>query len=164
MIIHTVEITVPNASAEQFYGFMINPTNERYGAWWPGEHLQFHIVKRGDSSHLGDEVFMDEYLSKNHRLVFHAVVIVADNPNKITWQMKKAGMRLPAVVTLELDDSPEGVKLKHELRIGFSGIGKLFDPIIRLYFNKSFQNALDEHCKIEWDKLAEYLNPIKTRD
>ena len=164
MITHTVNLTVPNACAEQFYDFMINPTDERYGTWWPGEHLQFHIVKHGDSNHFGDEVFMDEYLGKNHRLVFHAVVVVAERPYKITWQMKKVGIRLPAIVTLELNDSAEGVKLKHELRIGFSGIGKLFDPFIRLYFNKSFQNALDEHCRIEWDKLAEYLNPIKTKD
>jgi hypothetical protein len=74
--------------------------------------------------------------------------------------MRKAGLKLPAYVTLELDDSPEGVKLKHELQIGYSGIGKFLDPFIRLYFNKSFQNALDEHCKIEWYKLAEYLNPL----
>jgi len=164
MITHTVNLTVPNAHAEQFYNFMINPTDERYSAWWPGEHLQFHIVKHGDSNHLGDLVFMDEYLGKNHRLVFHAVVQEAKHPHRITWQMKKAGLRLPAVVTLELQDSSEGVKLKHELCIGYVGIGRILDPFIRLYFNKSFQNALDEHCKIEWYKLAEYLNPQKTED
>lgn len=71
--------------------------------------------------------------------------------------MKKAGLRLPAVVELELHDSDEGVRLKHELRIGYSGIGKVLDPFIKLYFNNSFQNALEEHCEIEWFKLAEYL-------
>jgi hypothetical protein len=35
------------------------------------------------------------------------------------------------------------------------------DPLIKLYFNKSFQTALDEHCNIEWDKLADFLNPSK---
>ena len=158
MITHTVELTVPNARAEQFYEFMINPSDERYSEWWQGEHLKFHIVKHGSDNHLGDVVFMDEYLGNNHRLVFYAVVITADHPNKITWQMKKLRLRLPAFVTLELFDSPEGIKLKHELRIGYSGIGKLLDPFIRLYFNKSFQNALDEHCRIEWYRLVEYLN------
>ena len=161
MIVHTVELTVANALAEQFYEFMINPTNEAYSAWWPGEHLQFHIVKHGDKDHHGDLVFMDEYLGENHRLVFNAIVIKAMRPHTITWQMKKAGLRLPAVVTLELHDSSEGVKLKHELRIGFAGIGKICDPFIKLYFNKSFQTALDEHCKIEWNKLADFLNPSK---
>ena len=162
MITHTAELTVPNARAEQFYEFMINPVDERYSAWWQGEHLQFHIVKRGEKNHLGDIVFMDEYLGKNHHLVFFAVVVTADRPHKIVWQMKKAGLRLPAFVTLELHDSTEGIKLKHELRIGYPGIRKLLDPFIKLYFNKSFQNALDEHCKIEWFKLAEYLNPPKS--
>jgi len=145
------------ARAEQFYNFMINPCDRRYSEWWPGEHSQFHIVKHGDENHLGDVAFMDEYLGKNRRLTFSAVVITADRPNKIEWQMKKAGLRLPAVVELELHDSDEGVRLKHELRIGYSGIGKVLDPFIKLYFNNSFQNALEEHCEIEWFKLAEYL-------
>ncbi|MCL2372555.1 MAG: hypothetical protein FWC78_04040 [Defluviitaleaceae bacterium] len=158
MIRHIVELTVPSATAKQFYGFMINPNDQQYSGWWPGEHLQFHIVKPGNDSHLGDIVFMDEYLGKNRRLTFHAAVTTANPPNKIEWQMIKAKLRLPATVTLELNDSPNGVKLKHELRIGYSGMGKILDPIISLYFNKSYQAALDEHCKIEWDKLAAYLN------
>jgi len=157
MICHIVELTVPNAKAEQFYNFMINPCDERYSDWWQGEHLQFHIVKHGDESHLGDIVFMDENLGKNRRLAFFAIVITANHPNKIEWQMKKAGLKLPAVVALEVHDSDEGIKLKHELRIGYTGIRKILDPFIRLYFTKSFRQALEEHCKIEWFKLVEYL-------
>jgi len=157
MICHTVELTVPNATSEQFYDFMINPSDQRYSEWWKDEHLQFHIVKHGEDNHLGDVVFMDEYLGKNRRLTFFAVVVTANRPNKIEWQMRKAGFRLPAVVELELQNSGQGVKLKHELRIGYSGAGKLLDTFIMLYFNKSFQEALEEHCKIEWFKLAEYL-------
>jgi len=157
MINHTVKLTVPNAKAEQFYDFMINPTDERYSAWWPGEHLQFHIVKKGDENHLGDLLFMDEYLGKNHRLTFKAVIIEAVRPYKIMWQMKKLGLRLPARVTLSLKDSPGGVEVGHELQIGFKGPGKLLDPFIKLYFNKSFRAALERHCEIEWPKLANYL-------
>jgi len=162
MIKHMVELTVSNARAEQFYDFMINPTDERYSLWWQSEHLQFHIVKHGSDSHLNDVVFMDEWLTnsngKRHRLTFHAVVKAADRAQKITWQMKKVGMRLPAFVTLELTDSAGGVELKHELRIGFGGIGKILDPFIRLYFNKSMQDALTEHCIAEWPMLADMLN------
>jgi hypothetical protein len=157
MITHTVELVVPNAKAEQFYDFMISPTDEAYSEWWQGEHLQFHIVKHGDENHLGDVVFMDEFIGKNRRLTFYAVVVTAERPNKIMWQMKKAGVKLPAFVELTLHGSDEGIKLKHELRLGFSGVGKLLDPFIRLYFNKSFRDALEEHCKIEWFKLADYL-------
>lgn len=157
MIKHTVDLIVPNAKAEQVYDFMIEPCDQRYSEWWPGEHIQFHIVKKGNENHIGDVLFMDEHLGKNHRLTFNAVVVSANRPNKIEWQMKKAGFRLPAIVELELFDSDEGIKLKHELRIGFSGVGRLLDPIIRLYFNKSFRKALEEHCQIEWFKLADYL-------
>ena len=164
MLKHLVELTVQNANAQQFYDFMIAPVPERYRAWWPGEHLDFRIVKPGDSSHLGDVVFMDEYLGgKSRRLTFHAIVVkaaVAHPPthtNQIIWQMKKAGLRLPAFVNLELTDTPGGLLVKHELRLGFSGIGAILDPLIRLYFNKSFRDALETHCKIEWPKLAEYL-------
>jgi hypothetical protein len=166
MIIHTVELTIPNARSEQFYDFMINPSDERYREWWQGEHLQFHIVKTskrkssthdGDN-HLGDVVFMDEHIGKDHRLIFYAVVVTADRPNKITWQMKKAGLRLPAFVTLELYNSSNGIKLRHELRIGYKGLCKILDPFIRMYFSKSFRKALEEHCKIEWYKLSDYLN------
>jgi hypothetical protein len=157
MIRHTVNLTVPEAAAVQFYGFMINPCDQRYSEWWPGEHLQFHIVKQGDENHLGDLVFMDEYLGKNRRLTFNAVVTKADKPSLIEWQMIKAGVRLPAFVALKLHDAPEGIKLTHELRIGYNGTRKWLDPLIRLYFNKSYQQALEKHCQIEWPKLVNYL-------
>ena len=157
MIKHIVEIVVPNATAERFYDFMINPCDKRYSEWWPGEHLQFHILENGDENHVGDILFMDEYLGSNHRLTFKAITVTANRPNKIEWQMMKAGLRLPAIVNFELFDSDDGLRLKHELRLGYSGVGKILDSLIKLYFNKSFQNALDEHCKKEWFKLVEYL-------
>jgi len=157
MIRHVVNLTVPGATAKQFYEFETNPNDEQYQAWWPGEHLQFHITKRGDKKHIGDEVFFDEYLGKGRRLKFRAIVVVAEYPNKIVWQMKAAGLRLPAFLELSFQDSPDGLLLCHELRIGFDGIGKIIDPFIRVYFTKSFQTALEEHCHVEWPMLAEYL-------
>jgi len=157
MITHTVNVTVPNAKAEDFYHFMINPTTQRYREWWEGEHLQFYIIKKGQPNHQGDLVFMDEYIGINHRLVFCAKVIIANHPHQIVWQMIKAGLRLPAFVTLTLNDTPQGVHLTHQVQLGFKGLGNILDPFIRLYFNASFQKALTKHCQIEWFKLADYL-------
>lgn len=157
MIIHTVNQTVANANAEQFYDFMINPSDERYSAWWPGEHLNFHIVKRGEQSHLGDIVYFNERLGEKHRLKFHAIVVKVERPKAIAWQMRAFGVKLPAVVELRLCNSQAGLLLCHELRLGYRGIGKLFDFVIRLYFNKSFQMALEKHCDIEWHKLSNLL-------
>ena len=158
MIKHIVELKVKNAKAEQFFNFMINPNDKKYNEWWTEEHLQFHITKKGNENHLGDNVYFDEYLGKKRRLSFHAVVIVADKPNMIVWQMKIAGLRMPFFVKLGLTDNSNGVTVIHELNLGYSGIGSIFDIFIRLYFNKSYRADLEKHCIIEWQKLADYLN------
>ncbi len=157
MISHVVELTVPNATAEEFYDFMINPNSTAYHQWWPEEHLQFYMIKRGSERHLGDEVFYDEYLGEKRKLAFRAVVITADRPNEAAWQMKKGGIRLPAVLRLELHDTSGGIRVTHKLQVGFRGIGRIFDPLLKLYMSKPFQDALEEHCRTEWPKLAEYL-------
>jgi hypothetical protein len=138
---------------------MIDPNDEQYREWWPEEHLRFHITRRGDEKHLGDEVFYDENLGEARRLAFHAVVTTADRPNRIVWQMKKAGIRLPAYLALELHDSANGLLIKHALKIGFGGgFAKLIDPFFGVYLNESFKYALEKHCRTEWPRLAEYLN------
>ena len=161
MVKHRVKVLVPNAQAKDFYDFMINPTDERYSAWWPGEHLQFHIVKRGKKCHTGDVVFMDEYLMGRRRLTFYATVKKAKRPKQIIWQMKKFGLNLPAYVNFKLKDTDEGLEIKHELRLGYKNAGKLLDPMIKLYFNKAYRRDLEEHCKIEWFKLEEFLTKEK---
>ena len=137
---------------------MIVPNGRRYSEWWPEEHLEFRIINHGNENHLGDEVYYDEYVGEKRRLAFFAVVTTASGPKRIVWQMKKAGVRLPAYLDLELCDSLEGLQIKHELRAGYEGIGRLFDPFIKLYLNESFQTALEKHCRIEWPRLADYLN------
>ena len=162
MINHLVELTVNNATAESFYNFMINPNNDKYRQWWPEEHLQFYITKHGNTDHLGDEVFYNEYLGKKRRLAFNALLTTANKPNNIVWQMKKAGIKLPAFLSVDFLDTKDGLYIRHELKVGFSGIGKLIDPFIKLYINKSFLAALEKHCLTEWPKLAYFLNKEKS--
>lgn len=156
MIRHMTSLIVSNVRAEQFYDFMIKPDSKLYRAWWPEEHLDFHITKPGEISHLGDEVYYDEYLGEIRRLKFFADIVIANRPTNIVWQMKKFGIRLPAFLDLEFVDTANGLKINHELRIGFNGIGIILDPFIRIYFTKSFANALKKHCLEEWPRLAEF--------
>ena len=66
---------------------------------------------------------------------------------------------MPAFLELRLLDSTDGVVIEHELRVGYKSIpGRLLDPLIRLYINRSFQDALEKHCLTEWPRLAEMLN------
>ena len=134
MIRHITKLIVSNATAEQFYDFMISPNNNCYRAWWPEEHLEFYITKSGNKNHLGDEVYYDEYLGEARRLKFFADVIIANHPTNIAWQMKKSKMRLPAVLSVTFNNTPEGLQIHHELKIGFGGLGKILDPFIRFYF------------------------------
>jgi hypothetical protein len=157
MIKHIVELTIPDATAESFYNFMINPSDEQYNLWWSEEHIQFHIVKYGDEAHRGDLVYFDEKVGDKHRLSFHAIVAETSRPNVIVWQMIWGGIKLPALVKLRLNDTSDGLELSHELRLGFNGIGKPLDFFIGLYFNKSFRKALETHCNIEWFKLRDML-------
>jgi hypothetical protein len=93
-------------------------------------------------------------LGKKRRLKFHAVVVTADKPHKIIWQMMVARIKMPFYVKLELADKPNGVTVKHELNLGYSGIGSIFDSFIGLYFNKSYRADLEKHCRVEWEKLG----------
>jgi len=159
LVKHIVGLVVPDATAEQFYDFVINPTDEAYREWWPEEHFRFHITKRGKENHVDDKVFFDEKIGPNHRLRFHAFVLSAKRPNRIIWQMTKFGIRLPAFLELRLIDSSDGVVIEHELKVGYKRFfGKMLDPVIKLYLTKPFQDALEDHCKTEWPKLADMLN------
>lgn len=158
MVNHVVNLVIPNATAESFYDFMINPTDDLYQKWLPEEHWVFHIVKKRQENHLGDLVFYDEILgTKKHRLTFYATIIIADRPNKIVYQMHKFGLKLPGYLDIEFINTSHGISLKHEVRIGWHGVGSIIDPIIKLFYNKSFFYALEGHCKREWSCLAEIL-------
>jgi len=162
LVKHIAGLVVPNANAGQFYDFMIDPNDEQYRKWWPEEHFQFHITRNGEENHIGDRLFFDEKIGPKYRLSFHAVVLTATRPNRIVWQMIKAGIHLPAYLELRLIDSSDGVVVEHELRAGYKNFpGKILDPFIKLYLSKPFQKALEDHCMIEWPKLAEFINNKK---
>ncbi len=158
MIRHIVNLVIPNAAAYSFYDFMTNPADEVYRKWLPGEHWEFHIVKKGDRTPLGDLVFYDEILgTRKHRLTFNAIITVADKPNRIVYQMRKFGLNLPGYLDISFTDTENGLALNHEVRIGWRGLGILIDPVIRIFFNRKFFTALEGHCEREWVCLADIL-------
>ncbi len=158
MITHVVNLILPDARAEQFYDAMIDPVDALYQQWLPEEHWEFHIVKRGRDNHLHDLVYYDEILgTKKHRLKFYAIVTVADRPNRIVYRMRKLGLNLPGYLDLAFFNAGDGLALRHEVRIGWRGVGAVLDPVLRLVFNKAFFTALEEHCDREWVCLAKII-------
>ena len=133
---------------------MLNPTDERYQRWWPGTHLRFHTLAR-HPGHVGDVVVMDELIG-TRRVTMTGVVTEAVTGTRITWQLKR-WITLPARLTLELTDRDGGVALRHITHAGFDGLGRLLDPILRLYFSRRFVAALDAHVKTEFPLLRDQL-------
>lgn len=159
MITHTMKSVLPTAKATAFYDFMINAPQDIYKRWLPKEHHEFHIVKRGINSPIGDLIYSDQHIGNGvtHRLNFHALTRIAEKPNRVLFQMRKFGINLPGYLELMFCDTAEGLHLAETIRIGYKGFGKIFDPGIRLVFNQSFFREMDGHHKREWTNLAEIL-------
>lgn len=158
MLMITTEVTVPEITSEAVSRFMLDCSDADYQRWWPGTHLAFHTLKRmpGD---LGNLVYFDEYVGKR-RLKFNAVVTEVLPGKRIVWQMKKI-VNLPARLTLDFEDSKEGVRIRHSLVVGFGGAGKILDPLIGIYLSKRFEAEMDQHARTEFTKLKDFLPEIK---
>ena len=162
MIQHVINLSVPNAKADEFYGFMANPNPSVFRRWLPSEHHAFHVVKRSAKSPLGDLIYFDEILgSEKYRLAFYATISEAEPPNKIAFRMRKFGVNLPAYLDLEFVQDGDALKVKHEVRIESEGLWKAAAPIAQKIYNTDFWEALQGHCDREWLALRDALN---TRD
>lgn len=148
-------VFVDGITGSEITAFLLNPTDERYRAWWPGTHLQFHVVA-GARGHVGDVVWMDEYVG-SRRLRMSAVVVEAQAGRRITWQFKR-WLRLPGWLRLELVDEPDGCMVRHTVEVGFRGVGRVLDPVLRLYLSAGFAAELDEHVRTEFPRLRAYLH------
>ena len=134
--------------------FLLHPTDVEYRMWWKGTHLQFHPVTGSPGS--GSTFYMDEYIG-GRRVRLTAILLESVPGRSITWQLKKI-IKLPAWLLLELEDDDDGVTITHSIRAGFAGVGRILDPLLRLYFSKNFTRAMDEHVKIEFPKLRDMLH------
>ena len=134
--------------------FLLNPTDTEYRMWWKGTHLQLHPLMGSTGS--GEAVYMDEYIGAR-RVRMTAILIESIPGGRITWQLKKI-VKLPVWLSLELEDEDDGVTITHTIRAGFADVGRILDPLFRIYFSESFTRAMDEHVKTEFPKLRDMLH------
>jgi hypothetical protein len=150
-------VTMPGVTGLQVTDFMLDCADDRYRAWWPGTHLQFHPIRIGVAGdHLGDVVWMDEYVG-SRRLRMRAVVEQAAPGRRIVWRMSPLRLRLPVHLTLEVEPQDGGVRVRHTLTAGWRGAGRVLDPLWRVYFSRRFAAELDEHARTEFPLLADLL-------
>jgi uncharacterized protein YndB with AHSA1/START domain len=148
--------SIEGLTGREVFDFLANPSDREYQRWWPGVHLAFHTLSRADG-HVGDVVFMDEYVGAR-RVRLAGVVVEAEPGKRLVWQFK-AGIRLPVWLSLDLTDAGDRVSITHRIRAGWSGFGRVLDPLLRLYFTRGFAAAMDEHVRTEFQRLRERLHP-----
>ena len=159
MITLRSEVSVRGISAHEFLVFMVNCTDADYQEWWPGTHLAFHTIQRYPNE-IGNIVYFDEYVGKT-RLKFKGIITDYVPGQRVIWQMI-LGVKLPAWLEIECWEQSKRLHIIHTLTAGFSGIGKILDPLLRIYLSEDFRVELDEHAHTEFPMLAELL--IKRRE
>jgi len=160
MVILQSIVSVPGIRADQVVEFLLRCSDADYQRWWPGTHLHFHTIERHPRG-VGNLVYMDEWIGKR-RVKLKGVVTELLPGRKIVWQLK-ALVRQPVRLVLEVENEPAGVRITHTIRAGFDRIGKVFDPLFRLYFSDRFRRAMDEHAKTEFNKLVQVFEGDRSR-
>lgn len=151
-------VTVRGIAAHELFDLMLECDDRRYRAWWPGTHHQFHVVRpspRGD--HLGDVVWMDELVGDRHLRMSASVCDVVPG-ERIAWQLRPWGLRPPVRLTLTVRETNDGLRIRHTLTAGWTGWARVADPLWRLYFNRSFAAAMDQHARSEFTRLPGLLH------
>jgi hypothetical protein len=154
VIVVESSLAVPGLTGREVTDFLLDCTDARYRAWWPGIRLHLHALARG-RNHIGDVVLMDEYVGRR-RLGLTGIVREAVPGERIVWQLRK-GVRLPARLTLALSPTDDGVAIRHTITAGLPGPGRLLDPFIRLHRSPRFAADMDRHTRTEFVRLRDLL-------
>lgn len=56
----------------------------------------------------------------------------------------------------------DGCLVRHSVEVGYRGIRRVLDPLLRLYVSQRFAADLDEHVRTEFPKLRDLLRAIPT--
>ena len=148
------KVHVDGIQGTELLDFLLNCTDEQYQAWWPGTHLAYHTVERRPD-HVGSVIYMDEYIGRR-RLRMKGIVTEVAPGRRVVWQFKQI-VRLPAWLVLVAKDHEDGVTITHTIQAGFRGLGRILDPVLRLYFSDEFERAMDGHAQAEFPMLAAML-------
>ncbi|MCV7079001.1 hypothetical protein [Mycobacterium szulgai] len=156
------EVAVEGLTGREVTDFMLDCRDDTYQAWWPGTHLEFHLLKHGTGGdHVGDLVLMDEYVG-SRRVRMLGEVIDAVPAERIAWQLRRGRLRLPVRVTLALSTAGQEVRVRHTVTVGWTAHGRWLDPLWRLYFSRCFAGAMDRHVRTEFLLMRHLLHPMGT--
>ena len=146
-------VSVDGITGREIWDFLLTCTDEDYQRWWPGTHMQLHTLRQG-TDQVGDVMYMDEYIGAQ-RLRMTGAVVEAKPGKKIVWKVTRP-VPLPVTLTLELADRDRGVMVRHTIRAGYTGVGRVLDPLFGLYFSHRLA-AMDRHVRTEFPLLRDHL-------
>lgn len=158
MLTLQTKLRVEGITSCEIFDFLAAPNDRAYQQWWPGTHLHLHPIK-GTGALAGDRLYMDEFVG-SRRLRMTAIVLEAARPERLVWQLRKV-VRLPARLCLELADDRGGVAITHTITAGFTGPGRILDPLLRLFLSPSFAETMDEHARTEFPMLRDRRDQIR---
>ncbi|MCU1433793.1 MAG: hypothetical protein JWR71_518 [Pseudarthrobacter sp.] len=124
MLVITSKVKVPGLTGHDVSDFMMSCTDEQYRQWWPGTHLQLHVLD-GDTGGEGDVMVMDEFVGRR-RLRLRGVVEALEPGRRIVWRLHKI-VPLPARVSLVFSPTQDGVCVQHTVTAGWPGIGRALE-------------------------------------
>ncbi len=154
MIGFSAEVNVAQLTGEQISNFLLKCSDHQYQSWLPGTHLSYHILK-SNSNTIGSIYCFDEFVGP-YRLRFNARISGYIPGQFLEWQLIRI-IPLPAKLSLRFVDTASGTRLTHQISIGFRGIGKLLDAIIKLLIPKDLEFFLNDHARHEFTLLSEVL-------
>jgi hypothetical protein len=153
----TVEDPSPSITGLQITEFLLNPTDDGDREWWPGTHLQFHVVV-GASDHVGDVVQMDEYVG-SWRLRMSGVVIEAVQGRRTVDSSSGA---CPSTCGCDSQSSTRtsDAWCVTGSRSATGGSAASSTHSFRLYDSPRFAAQLDAHVRTEIPRLCDLLRDI----
>ena len=152
MICFQTEVNVAQLTGKQISDFMLHCTDPQYQKWWPSTHFSYHI-RRSNNKTIGNIYYFDEFVGP-YRLRFKARISAYIPGQFLEWQLIRI-IPLPAKLSLRFADTAVGTQLTHQLSIGFRGIGKLLDTIIKSLIPKDLGSFLNDHARHEFALLSE---------
>ncbi len=92
------EMTVNGLTGREITDFLLDCGDDSYQAWWPGTHLELHVLEHGSGDdHVGDVVLMDEYVgSRRVRMVGEVIEAVAGETDRMAIPPSRTAPAGPA--------------------------------------------------------------------
>ena len=141
---NVVETSDPKAAG--LVEFMLNCDDIQYQKWWSGAHFAFHTIKRV-ANNVGSLIYFEELVGR-YKLRNKAQIVAYEKGKVLEMQMIK-GIKLPAVLSIHIENKQNAVCIEHVLRLGYKGFGRIADPVLKMLYSKSFETAFKEHVTEE---------------